>query len=164
MPNNNNIYKNAAYAGFIQGMLAGRRIHGSDTTVYTEMKASALAMAQDVDALIPYDILVSTNGVAEAGPHGPAQAATFRTLQSAINALAADATIGDLQAAINGDGTDVGLSPAAQQWRAGILHDLCSSAMQGAMQLNATRAGALTSQAQAIVAAWGVLVTGLIVP
>ncbi len=57
----NNIYGNAAFTGFFGGMLASRRTLKSQTAAdYNTLRAAALAMAVDVDALIPFDAEVST--------------------------------------------------------------------------------------------------------
>lgn len=57
----NNIYGNAAFVGFLTGMIASRAIVVSDTaTDYAALKNAAIAMAIDVDALIPFDALVTT--------------------------------------------------------------------------------------------------------
>lgn len=57
----NNIYGNAAYVGFFTGMCKARSILKSQTaTDYLALKASAVAMAIDVDALIAFDALVTT--------------------------------------------------------------------------------------------------------
>jgi len=62
MANNNNIYYNAAYCGFIEGALAGRNPTSSTATDYLDLTQAAQAFAQRVDSLIAEDALVSTGG------------------------------------------------------------------------------------------------------
>lgn len=152
----NNIYGNAAYSGFLCGMLQGRRIHGTDSAQFTLLKASALAMATDVDALIAYDALVSVS----VGSTNNPQLSPYQELVDAIVAA-------DDFAALQGTAPDIvgpGLVAANEQWRAGILHDLCEAAQAGAYQTNAAIAATRTEQANAIFTAWAILITGLTVP
>lgn len=62
MANNNNIYYNAAYCGFIQGALQGRNQTSSTATDYLDLTQAAQAFAQRVDSLIAESALVSTGG------------------------------------------------------------------------------------------------------
>ena len=62
MANNNNIYYNAAYCGFIQGALQGRNPTSSTATDYLDLTQAAQAFAQRVDSLIAESALVSTGG------------------------------------------------------------------------------------------------------
>jgi hypothetical protein len=58
--NLNNIYANAAYLGALGGMLSGRMIDSTNPVDYASLRAAALAFASAVDALIPFDGLVTT--------------------------------------------------------------------------------------------------------
>jgi hypothetical protein len=60
MANNNNIYYNEAYRAFIKGALAGRKFTSAVQASYLKVTQSAQAFAQAVDALIPFDALVTT--------------------------------------------------------------------------------------------------------
>lgn len=63
MANNNNIYYNAAYSGFIGGALQGRAIKSSPVAAdYLDLTQAAQAFAQRVDSLIAESALVSTGG------------------------------------------------------------------------------------------------------
>lgn len=62
MANNNNIYYNAAYTGFIEGALSGRGVASSTATDYLDLTQAAQAFAVKVDSLIVEDALVSTGG------------------------------------------------------------------------------------------------------
>ncbi len=60
MPYINNIYGNAAFVGCFAGMLHGKGIQNDDSDSYDALRVAAVAMAVDIDALIPYDGLVTT--------------------------------------------------------------------------------------------------------
>lgn len=63
MANNNNIYYNSAYCGFIQGALEGRTPKPSPVAAdYLDMTQAAQAFAQRVDSLIAEDATVSAGG------------------------------------------------------------------------------------------------------
>lgn len=63
MANNNNIYYNAAFCGFIGGALQGRGIKSAPVAAdYLDLTQAAQAFAQRVDSLIAESALVSTGG------------------------------------------------------------------------------------------------------
>lgn len=53
--NNNDIYANAAYVGFCQGILAGRSIADASIDEIANMIRAAGAFSIQVDSLIPFD-------------------------------------------------------------------------------------------------------------
>jgi len=61
MSNNNNIYFNAACVGFMSGALAGRRSDDATAGDYGSLANAAAAFAAELDSLITFDSLVTTN-------------------------------------------------------------------------------------------------------
>ncbi len=159
----NNIYGNASYVGFLQGMLQGRLVLKSATAAdYNTLRAAALAMATDLDASIAADPLVTSVGQA------PEQLNPSAVLQAAIAAVVATPGDGG-QAIITAVAalTTGNIIAADCQWRAGILQACCSAAAQGLYTRDATAAGAGVRQAQAVAAAkaaWTSCVAGLVSP
>lgn len=123
----NNIYGNAAYCGFIKGNLTGRKSTSTTATDYLTLKTAALAFAAQVDSLIVFDALVSTN-------------AGITQLAITTNTIAAN-----------------------EQWRAGILKDICAAQMSGAFSFDATQAD-YTKDAAAVFAIWTEMILGLTTP
>ncbi len=63
MANNNNIYFNAAYCGYIEGALCGSPSLSTTAASYLLLTQAAQAFAVQVDSKIPAtDVLVSTGG------------------------------------------------------------------------------------------------------
>lgn len=60
MPNLNNIYYNEAYRGFLRGAWFGRKYSSTVAASYNKAVLAAEAFAAAVDALIPFDALVTT--------------------------------------------------------------------------------------------------------
>lgn len=60
MANLNNIYANAAYVGCFAGFFAGRSPSNAVATSYLDQKTAAGKIATAIDALIPFDALVTT--------------------------------------------------------------------------------------------------------
>lgn len=58
---NNNCLYNAAYVGFIQGAIGGAWQQSATATDYLKLTQAAQAFAQEVDTLIPFDALITTN-------------------------------------------------------------------------------------------------------
>lgn len=56
----NNIYGNAAFCGAYEALISGRRNTSATQSVYTPIADAAAAIASAVDALIPFDALVTT--------------------------------------------------------------------------------------------------------
>lgn len=123
----NNIYGNAAYAGFIRGAIDGRGTRGMSSANLTALKAAALAFAAQVDAGIPFDALVTTG-------------ASITQLAITTNTIAAN-----------------------EQWRAGLLEDLCYGEISERFSFDSVQAN-WADEATSIVAAWTALVAGLVTP
>ncbi len=123
----NNIYGNAAYTGFIKGAMTGRKPSSTTATDYLSLKTAALAFAAQVDSLIVFDGLVSTN-------------AGITQLAITTNTIAAN-----------------------EQWRAGLLHDLCAAALGGSYTNDSVQAD-YTGLAAAIFACWTEMILGLTTP
>lgn len=105
MANNNNIYYNAAFCGFIGGALQGRAIKSSPVAAdYLDLTQAAQAFAQRVDSLIVEDVLVTTGG------GSPAQ------LDMIVNVPPP---------------TPNNTIAANEQWRAGVLKDICMAVVAG---------------------------------
>jgi hypothetical protein len=62
MANNNNCLYNAAYMGFIEGALAGRKISSATAGSYLKLTQAAQAFAKQVDSNIAEDGLITTGG------------------------------------------------------------------------------------------------------
>lgn len=60
MPYNNNIYGNAAFVGAFAGMQHGRAIISAVSADYDDLRQKAVAIAEDIDALIAFDAEVTT--------------------------------------------------------------------------------------------------------
>jgi len=156
----NNIYGNAAYCGFVTGMLQGRRITSTTAGDYTTLRAAALAMAVDVDALIVFDALVSaTAAITQLGG-----ASLMASTIAAVVPGAGDDGLAIITAVAALTPAQLGTVDANTQWRAQILHDICFAVAAGAITTDATVAGAQTTQAAAIFAAWTTMVAGLVTP
>jgi len=123
MANNNNIYFNAAFCGFMKANLKGRK----PVAVVAGLKGAAAAFAAAVDALIPVDALVTTNAAAT-------------QLAITTNTIAAN-----------------------EQFRAGLLKDLCEAGCDGMLSTDSTQAD-WTPLATAIVAQWNDAIGSLVTP
>lgn len=123
---NNNIYLNAAYAGFIRGALDGRGT-GLTAANLTALKTAAQAFAAQVDAGIAFDALVTTG-------------ASNTQLAITTNTIAAN-----------------------EQWRAGLLEDLCYAEISGRFSFDSVQAN-WSDEATKITTAWTALVAGLTTP
>lgn len=154
MAYNNNIYGNAAFAGFFAGMLEGRSFRSATQAHYVPLRTTALAMAVAVDALIAFDALVTTAAaITMLNPANVIQAAIAGTVivpgdgGAAIKAAVVAATTGNV-------------IPANEMFRTLILYNLCRGSVTGRYDVTITP----TVQAAAIVAAWTVAVAGFVIP